>query len=185
VGSLIIGLVGQNCSGKDTVADYLVSKKGFLRYSLSDYLRNELKRRGMEVTRDNLIALGNELRKTKSPGILGEKAAERIMPDKNWVVVSIRNPAEAEELRKLPGFALVSLEAPVEKRFERMRKRNREQDPKTLEEFIALEKQENAGGTKQSIGETMNMADYTIDASGTVSEELAEVDKLWNKLKNT
>lgn len=184
MGALIIGLVGQNCSGKDTTADYLVSK-GFSRYSLSDFLREELKREGREVTRDALIEIANHLRRTKGTGYLGEKARERITPNKNWVVVSIRNPGEVEELRKLPGFVLISLEAPAEKRFERMQKRGREKDPKTLEEFIALEKQENAGGVEQSISQTMKLADFGLDASGTIGEELAEVDKLWQKLKNT
>ncbi|MFH0922992.1 MAG: AAA family ATPase [Candidatus Micrarchaeota archaeon] len=184
MGCLIIGLVGQNCSGKDTAADYLVTL-GCSRYSLSDYLREELKQEGKEVTRDSLIEIANRLRKTKGTGYLGEKARERITPGKNWVVVSIRNPGEVQELRKLKGFVLVVLEASAEKRFERMKARKREQDPKTLEEFVSLEKQENAGGAEQSISQTMKLADFTVDASGTIDEELAEVDKLWRKLKNT
>ena len=59
---MIIGLTGKNASGKGEVANYLKTK-GFVYYSLSDVLREEATKRGLEHTRDNLINLGNELRK--------------------------------------------------------------------------------------------------------------------------
>src|SRR3989344_2945420 len=72
---MIVGLVGQNCAGKDTAAAYFVSK-GFQRYSLSDYLREELEKQGKPVTRETLVNLGNELRETKGAGHLAENARE-------------------------------------------------------------------------------------------------------------
>ena len=42
---MIIGLTGENCAGKGTVADYL-KKKGFYYLSLSDVIREELKADG-------------------------------------------------------------------------------------------------------------------------------------------
>ncbi|MEM4255284.1 MAG: AAA family ATPase [Candidatus Norongarragalinales archaeon] len=179
---MIIGLVGQNCAGKDTAAAYLVSK-GFERYSLSDYLRMELEKQGKEPTRENLIELGNKLRHEKGPGFLGEKALEHMTPEgRNYVVVSIRNPAEAKALLKRKDFVLVAVDAPARVRFERMKARGREEDPQTFEEFLALENKENAGGEKLSVNETMRLADYTIDASGSIEEEEKEVEKLCLKL---
>ena len=43
--AIIIGLTGENCAGKGTVADYLV-QKGFYYYSLSDTIREELANEG-------------------------------------------------------------------------------------------------------------------------------------------
>ncbi len=59
---MIIGLTGKNASGKGETANYLKSK-GFVYFSLSDELREEAKEKKIVATRENLIALGNELRK--------------------------------------------------------------------------------------------------------------------------
>ncbi|HLC38319.1 MAG TPA: AAA family ATPase [Candidatus Norongarragalinales archaeon] len=182
---MIVGLVGQNCSGKDTAADYFVSKKGFEYYSLSDYLREELEKEGKPVTRENLGELGNALRAKFGNGILGEKALEHFRQGKNYIVVSIRHPEEAKALMTRTDFVLVRLDAPAQARFERMKARNREEDPKTFEEFLHLEKIENEGGSGRAIKETMDMAEYSIDASGSMDEERTEVGKLCLKLNIT
>lgn len=178
---MIIGLVGQNCAGKDTAANYLVSK-GFVRYSLSDYLRGELEKQGVTPTRDNLIALGNKFREEKGAGYLSEKALEAIGQGKNYVIVSIRNPEEARVLMRRPDFVLVAMEAPARVRFERMLARKREEDPKTFEEFMNLEDTENAGGARLSVSDTMAMAKHHLNASGSIDEELAEVERLCRKM---
>ncbi len=56
---MIIGLTGSYCSGKDTVADYIVGKSGFLHFSLSDEIRLIMKEQNIEPTRENLIVLGS------------------------------------------------------------------------------------------------------------------------------
>jgi dephospho-CoA kinase len=56
---VIIGLTGSYCSGKDTVADYIVGKSGFLHFSLSDEIRLIMKEQNIEPTRENLIVLGS------------------------------------------------------------------------------------------------------------------------------
>ena len=55
----------------------------------------EVKAEGKAVTRENLIRKGNELRERFGPGILGAKMAQKVQKDKNYVIDSIRNPAEA------------------------------------------------------------------------------------------
>ena len=67
----IIGLTGRNASGKGTVAS-LLTQSSFVYHSLSDTLREELKRRDLEESRDNLIMIGNSLRKDGGPGILAD-----------------------------------------------------------------------------------------------------------------
>ena len=90
-----------------------------------------------------MIELGNFLREKFGSSFLAVKALEELREGKTYVVVSIRNPAEAKTLMKRKDFALVSVDAPAEVRFERMKIRHREGDPQTLEEFIALEEKEN------------------------------------------
>src|SRR3989338_6897801 len=101
---MIIGLTGENCSGKRTIADYL-KKKGFGYYSLSDVIREELQKDGKEITRDALIKKGNELRE-KDAAELAKIISKKLNQEKNrnYIIDSIRNPFEAKELMKLPGF---------------------------------------------------------------------------------
>src|SRR3989344_1701176 len=101
---MIIGLTGKNAAGKGTVASYLQTK-GFIYFSLSDILRDEAKERNIEATRENLISLGNELRKKFGSKYLASKTNEKILREKkdgndDFVIDSIRNPSEIDELRK-------------------------------------------------------------------------------------
>lgn len=174
---MIIGLTGENCAGKSTIADYL-KKKGFYYYSLSDIIREEVRAEGRAVTRENLIKKGNELREKFGPGILAKKLSEKIQGDKNYAIDSIRNPAEVEELRKGGRFFLFYVTAPPEVRFERIRARDREEDPRTFDAFLEIEKleMENADKTKQNLRQTFAMADKTVSNDGDINELHDKVD---------
>ena len=75
---MIIGLTGSYCSGKDTVADYLVNKKGFSHISLSDIIRQELQKAGIEPTRENLINNGKESDRKKAMVTLQKKLLPKL-----------------------------------------------------------------------------------------------------------
>jgi dCMP deaminase len=169
--SMIIGLTGENCAGKSTVAEYLM-KKGFYYYSLSDVIREELKAEGKPVSRENLIEKGNALRERFGPGILGSKIGAMLQKDRNYVIDSIRNPAEVDALRKLGRFFLLYIHAPDSVRFERIKSRGREEDPRTYEAFVKIEKleMENAEKTKQNLKGTFAMADRKVENSGDYNE---------------
>ncbi|MBI4481589.1 MAG: AAA family ATPase, partial [Acidobacteria bacterium] len=98
---MILGLTGRNASGKGEVAHYLRSRS-FYFHSLSDVIREEIRSRGDEVSRDNLIAAGNELRSTHGAAVLAERILQKLQPDKNYVVDSFRNPAEVQVFRRRP-----------------------------------------------------------------------------------
>ena len=94
---MIIGLTGRNASGKGEVAKVL-QEGGFYYLSLSDLLRKELADRRLEVTRENLIRVGREMRNRYGGGFLADRALQQIDVDKNYIVDSIRNPREVEVL---------------------------------------------------------------------------------------
>src|SRR5687767_1489256 len=131
---MIIGLTGKNASGKGEVAAYL-QERGFTSYSLSDVLRDELKKINKPITRDNLTWLGNELRNEFGPSVLADKILDKIEDDHHYVIDSFRNPEEVIAFRRTKEFVLLSVEASPAKRFERIKSRNRESDPRTLAEF--------------------------------------------------
>jgi len=174
---MIIGLTGENCSGKGTIAEYLM-KKGFYYLSLSDVIREEVASDGNEITRERLIAKGNELRENFGRSVLAKKTIEKIESDKNYVVDSIRNPSEVNELKKINNFFLIYVTASQNIRFERMKIRGRESDPKTFEEFIKLEKIENKNREdyKQNLEDTKKMSDKKIENEGSITNLYDKVD---------
>ncbi len=164
----LIGLTGTNGSGKGEAAAYL-KKKGYAYFSLSDVIRDALRKDGIEDTRDNLIEKGNELRKKYGPAILARMAMERV--EGKAVIDSIRNPSEVEYLRQRKEFILLAIEAPVELRYERVKRRGRQESASTLEEFIKKEKEEMTDSEKeQQLHSCMKMADFVIMNDGTLED---------------
>lgn len=164
---MIIGLTGKNGSGKGEVARYL-KDRGFHYYSLSDVLREVAQQEGKELTRDNLIEIGNRLRSSKGPGVLAESIFGRLDPEKYYVIDSIRHPSEVEVFRRRREFILATVKAPQRLRFERLKQRARERDPKTFEDFIALEEKEAASpeSSDQQLDQTISLADIVLENNG-------------------
>lgn len=174
---MIVGLTGPNASGKGEAAGYLRSK-GFEYHSLSDVLREEARKRGMEASRENLIRLGNEMRREKGLSYLASMVKEALIDSRDHVVDSIRNPAEVGELRKKKGFILIGVDAPLDVRFERSIRRKRPGDAGTLEEFIEKEKKENiANPENQQLKKCMEMADKIVTNKSSIEDFHREIDE--------
>ena len=139
---MIIGVSGPNGAGKGEFVKYL-AERSFYALSLSDVIREELARRGLDETRERMIEVGRELRAQRGPGVLAAGLVEKLLPDRNYVIDSIRHPAEVEVLqRHARDFQLVWVDAELAVRFERMRRRGRSGDPQTLEQMRELEGRE-------------------------------------------
>jgi dephospho-CoA kinase len=171
----LIGLTGTNAAGKGEIAAYLAAK-GYQAFSLSDVIREDLRRRGLEVNRDNLIARGNALRQRYGADILARRIMKKIRG--KAVIDSLRNTREVAFFRKHPGFVLVAVDAPVEVRFRRARKRGRLESAATLDAFAAKEREEMAGGRDgQQLRRCLEAADLTITNGGTLAALRRKVDR--------
>lgn len=168
---MIIGLTGKNGGGKGEVSKFL-DERGFQALSLSDVIREEAQRLGKLVTRETLVELGNQLRREFGAGVLAERIFARLDPEKNYVIDSIRNPAEVQVFRRRRDFYLAHLQAPQKLRFERLRQRGRENDPKTFEEFLALEAQEASSveSDRQQLNQTISLAQVTLENGGPLRD---------------
>lgn len=176
---MIIGLTGRNASGKGEVAEFLKTQ-GFIFYSLSDVIRDEIRTRGEEVTRDRLIETGRQLRLTRGTGYLARMILKKLEIGQNYVVDSFRNPVEVEVFRTGINFRLLAITASPEIRFERIRSRGRESDPKTLEEFNTLEadEAENDRDEGQKLLATEALADFVIENNEGLEQMHLEVSRL-------
>lgn len=176
---MIIGLTGKNGAGKGAVADFLKAS-GFIYYSLSDVLREEMKKKGQKITRENLIKMGKNLRDEGGPSVLADKIIEKLDIDKNYIVDSIRNPAEVKILKSRKDFYLLNVDADQKLRFERIKARGRENDPQDFKKFVMLEKKElvsNDPNAQQLIA-TSKLSDVTIENNDSI-------EKLENTVRDT
>jgi dCMP deaminase len=179
---MLIGLTGRNGAGKGEVARYL-EKKSFYYFSLSDVIREEIRMRGAEPTRERLIAVGNELRQRFGAHILAERILAKVEDDKHYIIDSIRNPSEVETFRSAKHFRLIRVEAPAEIRFQRILARRRESDPQTIDEFVELENREAEGDdTSQNLVRVELMADHTLTNDGAIERLYPQVDALLLRL---
>lgn len=173
---MLIGVVGSIGSGKDTMADYLV-KKGFEHVSQSSLLREIMTGEGQELSVPNMTKYGNNLRITKGHGYLATMALGKIKSDKA-VITSIRQVGEIEVLQKRNDFVLVKTDAPIELRIDRLQKRNRDGDVKTLEELQSIEKLQASGeGASMNMDACFKLADVEIINDGTIEEFQQKIDQ--------
>ncbi len=183
---MIIGVTGTIGAGKDTVLDYLVAK-GFSKFSFSDLIREEARKRGYGMGRKSLEEFGDLIRKEH-----GDEAvfAGRILREinergiKDAVAGGIRQPWEIREFRNKSDFFLIAVDADQKARFERTRNRGGSTDTDDLEEFREFDRREyeGKGSTHQQIKASMDMADFIVQNNGSYEELYKQVDDILKKL---
>ena len=142
---MIIGITGPIASGKSVFVDMLI-ERGFVYYRLSDEVREEAKKLEIPIERTALQNLGNAMREKFGNGYWAERLSKKMEQGKNYVIDGIRNPGEIESLKKLGNFVLIGVDAPIEKRFQWILARNKDTDPKALEEIKAMESRDRGAG---------------------------------------
>ncbi len=187
---MFIGLTGSIASGKEVVADYLIPK-GFVYLSLSNELREIAQKKKVLLTRENLQDLGNELRKQEGADFLAKSVLNKINSQqyRNVIIDSIRNPAEVKLLEKsLKNFFLVAVDAPPKIRFERLKKRDRESDPKTYEGFIKMDARDKGKGEPldgQQVEKCMKLAKFVLINDSTYEKAIEKSESLFEDLERS
>jgi len=165
---MILGVTGTISSGKGKISDIL-HKLGFKHHSFSSTIRAIARERKIPIDREHLSKLGQQLAK-ESPdeSLIAKRVIEHILKDKkkgedHFVIEGIRTAQQVRDMEVFADFVLIGVDAPQEMRWERLKKRGREGDPKTFEEFKKIDDAELQGTGGQEVGKTMKMAEFTIE----------------------
>ena len=175
---MLIGITGTNGSGKGTVVEYLVMKKGFSHFSARIFILEEIRRLGLPQNRNSTRDVANALRKEHGPSYLMERLYETTKDEPKAVLESVRTIGEAEFLKE-KGALLFAVDADRKLRYERILARGSETDQVDFDTFCLQEDREMASSDPwdMNVFGVMQISDARIENNGTVEELHAKVDE--------
>ncbi|MBU4246433.1 MAG: AAA family ATPase [Nanoarchaeota archaeon] len=163
----IIAITGLARSGKDTAAKYISEKYGFVWFDFSrDVLAGELKKHELPLTKENMSAAGDKLRKKYGQDALAQRLVEKIKESgaKSVIISGVRSPEEAIYLKSNSEiFMLINLVADANKRI----KRSGNAD---------IERRDEQDIKNKGLAKVLEMADITIENNSTVNELYKKID---------
>ncbi len=176
---IIIGITGTLCAGKGAAVEYL-KQKGFVHYSVRSFLTIEVKKRGLEVNRDNMTVVANDLRtKYSSRYIIETIFNEATAAGKDCIIESVRALGEVEFLKQQPHFVLLAVDADPKIRYTRAVSRASELDGVSFEKFIADEQREiSPDPTKGNLHGCMKLADFTLMNNMLLEDLHRQIDEI-------
>jgi dephospho-CoA kinase len=178
----IIGIGGTNGSGKDSLGQMLEERRDWLFVSVTDIMREELKKRGKAIERENLRALSTEWHHKYGSGALTDIAVKEFKSRnkdneyKGLVIASLRRAGEVERVHDFGGI-MAWVDAEPKIRYERTNGRGRSaEDQKTYSEFLADEKLEMEGssGHTLNMSEVKKLADIFLENNGSDIEKFKD-----------
>jgi dephospho-CoA kinase len=175
---IVIGTVGLNGSGKDTLIQYLHQRCGIPMLSMGDLVREIAARRGIPPTRPNLHMLSQQAIEQHGADFFAKKLIARI-EEAPWEVVGItgiRTPADVSAFSSHFGddFILVHVRVSNPRtRFERVQRRDEARDPQSYERFLRQDREEREMFDIEGAAEK---ADIAIDNEGSLHDFYSEIE---------
>ncbi len=158
-------------AGKSTIAEGL-KLKGYDIINMGNAVREEAKKRNLELTGSNLGKLMLELREKNGPGAIAELVKPQIESSTASVILidGVRSTDEIQILRKLGSVKLLAIHASTDTRFDFLQKRGRLDDPQTKDNFEERDNRELGVGLSKPIA----LSDYAISNIGLTKDQLIE-----------
>ncbi|HID42281.1 MAG TPA: flagellar hook-basal body complex protein FliE [Archaeoglobaceae archaeon] len=177
----IIAFVGLPLSGKSTAAN-VARKLGIPVVVMGDVVREEVKKRGLELTDENAGKIASELREEEGMDAIAKRCIPIIKNISGHVVVidGIRGIAEVECFKKEFGddFILICIDSNIDKRLERALGRKRSDDISSIEEL----KQRDERELSWNMDKAMQVCYFTIKNDSGYRKFTNEVEKLLREL---
>ncbi len=172
----MVAFTGMPGAGK-TEAVKVASEQGLQVLRMGDAVWEEVRRRGLSLTAEEVGRIADEMRVTDGPDIWARRTLEAVDRSAPLVVIDgLRSAAELAVFRQALGedFVLVRIECPRELRLQRIASRGRDDDTLSEEAFEARDRRELSWG----LGEVLEAADRVIENTGTIEELQAQVANL-------
>jgi dephospho-CoA kinase len=176
----IIGVVGQNGSGKDEVVKYLKEKYDVPFLSSGDIVREIAARKNVEGTRENLSKISEDLFRRHGKGYFMRQIAAKIAQNgwENAGISGIRAPEDVQALKAAFGnrFFLINVYVTnPQYRYVRMRQRGETRDSMSNTEF---ERQDANEEQLFRISETVKQADVSLSNDRTQEDFHRAIEEL-------
>ena len=182
----MVGLVGMPGAGKSLVVEE-AQRIGYAIVTMGDVVREETRKRGLELNPKNVGQVMLELRKTGGNGVIAEKCIRKIEHEESERVLvdGLRSLHEVDVFKaRFPKFTLVAIHASPITRFKRLNHRGRSDDPDEWEVFRERDIRELSVG----LGNAVALAEYIIvnedsrkETNAKVEEVLRRVEEKWMK----
>ncbi len=175
---MIIGITGTIGAGKSIIASHLEAK-GFRHVSVSEFLAEKAVMRRVPPTRIVRRTIGNEYRVKGPTALIEAVLAEVDTTQENIVVESLHTVTEVEYVKRLGG-TVISVDAPLLLRWERIKLERSEKDSGSYEEFLAEQNRQMASDNpnENNLAAAVRAADFRIENLGTSEELLKQVDDI-------
>jgi dephospho-CoA kinase len=176
---VVIGLAGMPGAGKSVVVA-IAKGSGYGVVVMGDVVREEAKKR-------HLGKIMLELRQKEGSSVIAKRCIPKIekAQEQKIIVDGIRSLNEVEQFKKhFQKFTLIAIHSSPERRFKRLYRRKRSDDPKDWQIFKERDQRELSVG----LGEAITMAEYKIVNEGEkaaaeekIKETLKKVEEKWMK----
>jgi dephospho-CoA kinase len=174
----VIGVIGPVGSGKDTVAEYISGKLNAPHFQISNPLKEIAQKRGLELSRNNLVELGTQIAKEYGADYLAKVLVDKI--ENTGVISGMRQMMQIEYLQKHSLLFLISVDADPAIRFTRSKERGKLGEAATIEEFVKNELDENSGHHVQRLFECMQQANFHLKNDGDLNSLYRQLDTIVN-----
>jgi dephospho-CoA kinase len=157
---IVIGLAGMPGSGKSVVVETAV-EMGYGVIVMGDVIREETKKRGLELNPKNIGRVMLELRRKGGASVVADRCIHKIeqQTSEKVIVDGLRSLSEVDAFKKrFPNFSLMAVYASPETRFKRIFRRKRSDDPDGWDVFHERDMRELGVG----LGDVIAMAEYLV-----------------------
>jgi len=168
INKVIIGITGMPGAGKG-VFRRTIQRLGYPFVIMGDEVREEVKRRELKPTPENLAETMLNLRKIEGSAAIAKRCILKLKNQPRQVVFidGIRSLNEVEEFKKhFPMFILITIHASPKTRYQRLVRRRRSDDPTDWDTFMERDLRELGIG----MGDVISVADYMIVNEGTIRQ---------------
>lgn len=174
----IILLTGMPGCGKEEFLR-IAEGSGYDIVRMGDVVRERAEQNGISMTDKGVGTFADRERKDHHYGIWAERTVDRLGEEKT-VIDGVRSPEEVETFKEEieKGLFIVAIHASPETRYERLKKRAREDSPETKEEFDERDERELNWG----LGDVIARADKMVVNEGSLQRFQEEVEELFEGL---